>query len=98
MEVLIKMETKIIERPLKLDINSDDSDILKAIKKALKGYTTTKLRNLFMNHEEYKFYEVLKSIENSQPNSIYYLMLLERIDLASNAKSLLDEYNITKRR
>ena len=95
------METNIIDRPIKLDLKDDDSEFLKAVKKSLKGYTTTKLRELFCDDEDNIFNMVLNDIENSQiseSNSIHFMMLLDKISLFDNAKSLLDEYNITKRR
>ena len=95
------MESNIIDRPIKLDIKDDDSELLKAVKKSLKGYTTIKLRGLFCDDEANIFNIVLNDIENSQiseSNSIYFMMLLDKISLFGNAKSLLDEYNITKRR
>lgn len=99
MEVL--METNIIDRPIKLDLKDDDSELLKAVKKSLKGYTTTKLRGLFCDDEDNIFNMVLNDIENSQiseSNSIHFMILLDKISLFDNAKSFLDEYNITKRR
>ena len=99
MEVL--METNIIDRPIKLNLKDDDSELLRAVKISLKGYTTTKLRVLFCDNEDNIFNIVLNDIENSQiseSNSIYFMMLLDRISLFGNAKSLLDEYNVTKRK
>jgi hypothetical protein len=97
----VSMEINIIDRPIKLDIKDDDSELLKAVKKSLKGYTTTKLRGLFCDDEDNIFNIVLNDIENSQiseSNSIHFMMLLDKISLFGNAKSLLDVYNITKRR
>lgn len=89
-------------RSLKLNIYPNDSDLLVTVKKALKGYTITKLKCLYTDTERDKAdYEyVLKHIESESTeklNPVPFILLLDKITLFNNAKSFLEEYSITRR-
>lgn len=90
----------IVDRPLKLDIKSNDCELLIIIKEALKGYTTKKFRKLFSDDEDKEYKQMLRAVEKPPHGNILiadFLMLMERIDM-TNAPSLLEKYNITTRR
>lgn len=89
-------------RLLKLDIYPSDSSLLVSVKKALKGYTISKLKCLYADTDDEKAdYEyVLKHIESESTeklNSTPFILLLDKISLFSNAKSFLEENSITRK-